>query len=715
MASATVPFLLEIGFEEMPAPWLPGLAEQARTRLGEIAGRERLSPANVEVLFTPRRLVLAADVAARQDDREEPVWGPALAVARDASGAWTKAALGFAKKNGVEPDALAQAPKDPKSPGDLNLLFVKKTAGRPASEVAPALVAALLRSFSFPKRMNWDAWIDDGKGALPFGRPIRWLLALLGGEVVPFTIYALESGAKGAALVTSGRATEGHRFLPRGAGREPIVVHSLAELTERLGARGVVLDPAERARRVRTQVEALGGSSVLDHPLLDEWRDLVEHPTVMAGTVPAEFGHLPPAILQTVLEHHQKYVTLPGAPTRFAAITNADPDAREAVVRGMERVVVARLRDAAFFLAEDAKRPLAARVDDLAGVTFHQALGTYREKADRLVRLVGEMALPTEARGPAAEAARLAKADLTTLMVREFTELQGVVGGLYLRRDGASEVVADAVALHYEPLSIDRASAPAGRLEPAVQPVWAAVALADKLDTLAGYFGVGLLPSGSADPFGLRRAAQGAVRIALDFWTGEAPDLRRLVRAALAGLGPRLARPGDEVAKELDGFLLERLRTVLASRDPHADEVDAVLGAREPEALDDPREAEKRLAALHAVRAEAGEDFAHLAVAFKRARNILGPEAAAEVEEAALHEEAEKALLRAVQASPTTGGYAERLRALAALRAPVDRFFDDVLVMAEDEAVRKNRLGLLARTLSLFYRIADISRLGGAA
>jgi glycyl-tRNA synthetase beta chain len=390
----------------------------------------------------------------------------------------------------------------------------------------------------------------------------------------------------------------------------------------------------------------------------------------------------------------------------------------------MERVVGARRRDAAFFYEEDRKRPLAERVSDLDGVTFHQKLGSYAAKADRLVALVEAMArdmflLSEEERQAAGTAARLAKADLTTLMVREFTELQGAIGGIYLRAEGAAEEVASAVYWHYHPVSVGEGDLPFGRIPRGLpMRVFAAVSLADKLDTLAGYFGLGQVPTGSSDPYGLRRAAQGVVRVLLDLWEpgeGGRPSPRQLVAAALAGYAEQLPRSAADTKLDLEVFLLERLRSVLGTRGFAADEVEAVLGAREPDALEDPHETLARLRALHAVRQEVPEDFEHLAAAFKRAANILGSAGEADtVDLQRLSEPAEKALHEAVSALQGQGGdYTARLRSLAGLRAPVDRFFQDVLVMHEDARIRANRLGLLRQALSLFYRVADISRLGG--
>ncbi len=720
--------LVEVGFEEMPAPWLPGLAEQMRARFLESAARESLEARDAVVAYTPRRLVLRAEVPAGQPDREEPVWGPALKVAKDPAGKWTAAALGFAKKNAVAVEDLAEGVRDPAKPGERNLLHVRKVAGRATAEVLPGLLAGVLRALAFPKRMSWDAWLEDGKGAFPFGRPIRWLLLLLDGAVVPFAIYALRDGAKAPAIVESGRETRGHRFLPKALGGRPVEVRSFAELERVLRERFVLLAPGERTARIDRGLAAAGGSFD-DHGLREEWRDLVEYPTVLVGEVPPEFRSLPPEVLETVLVHHQKSISLRdagGTIERFAAVVNGDGAAGPEIVRGLERVVVARLRDASFFLAEDRKRALSDRVEDLAGVTFQQGLGTYRDKAARMAKLVQAMGRQGGLRGDAlahaTRAAELAKADLVTLMVREFPELQGVMGGIYLASEGAPDEVATAVRWHYHPVAVEPEAEPAAAFAGAdgKARVFAAVALADKLDTLAGYFGLGESPTGSRDPYGLRRAGQGAVRAALDFWRprpGEkAPDLEELVAAAVEGYGP-LKQPADAAAAAAKAFLLDRLAYVLAARGYAPDEVSAVLDAPLARALGDPADARDRVAALQRVRREVKEDFAALAEAFKRAKNILAQAAPAPGVDPALFEsDAERALFDAASGLERAGGsHEDRLRGLASLRAPVGRFFDDVLVMAEDARVRGNRLALLNQTLSLFYRIADISSLGGTS
>jgi glycyl-tRNA synthetase beta chain len=705
--------LVEIGFEEMPAPWLPGLAEQLRARFLEAAGREFVLARDAVAFYTPRRLVLRAEVPARQPDREEPVWGPSLKVAKDAAGKWTGAAQGFAKKNGVAVEALTEGAKDPAKPGEIHLLFVRKVAGRPTAEVLPGLLASVLRALLFPKRMSWDAWLDDGRGAFPFGRPIRWLVFLLDGAVVPFAIHTLAGGAKGPVAVESGRATRGHRFLPKGSGGHPVEVRSFADLERALGERFVILDPSARAARIDAGLASAGGA--VGHALREEWRDLVEYPTVVIGEVPAEFRSLPPEVLETVLVHHQKAISLRGAAgriERFAAITNTDGKAATEIVRGMERVVVARLRDAAFFLAEDRKCRLADRIEDLAGVTFHQALAQ------------------------ATQAARLAKVDLVTLMVREFPELQGVMGALYLLGEGAPDEVATAVRWHYQPVAVEPEAEPFAAFagQDGKSRVFAAVALADKLDTLAGYFGLGESPTGSRDPYGLRRAGQGAVRAVLDFWRPKAgekpPDLEALLAEAVAGHG-ELKQPADKTAGVAALFLLDRLAYVLQARGFSVDEVGAVIvapfedertavppqGHARIRALADPIDALRRAEALQRVRREMPEDFAALAEAFKRAKNILAQQAPAAAVDPQLFEvDAERGLYAAASGlERAAGSYEDRLRGLASLRAPVGRFFDDVFVMAEDARVRANRLALLNLSLSLFYRIADISSLGGTS
>ncbi len=712
-------FLLEIGFEEMPAPWLSGLADQLKSKFQALASGEQLEPSGLRVFWTSRRLVLAATVKDRQEDRSVVEWGPAAKIAKDGAGKWSKAAEGFARKQGVSLEALTLAPKAEGS-ADLYLNATKQIAGRPSADVLAVLLPALLRGFNFPKRMNWDAWLDDGRGAFEFGRPIQWIVALLDGEVVPFTIFDAVSGTRGAPRVVSGRRSLGNRFYPRGAADRGFEVSSFAELEAGLSARFVILDPARRRDRIKWNVEALGGqvSGEAAH-LVSEWSDLVEYPTVVVGSIPAEFADLPDEVLKTVLAHHQKAVTLPrdthGKP-RFAAISGGDDGAAVNAARGQERVVIARLKDARFFYNEDRKRTIESRVEDLGAVTFHKGLGSYRQKAERIsmlaTNLAGHVGFEAEATTAAGRAALFAKADLVTLMVREFPELQGVMGGLYAQSTEGADIAA-AIRWHYHPIAIEAAAAPAGQLSGTALQTFAIVSLVDKLDTLIGYLGLGITPSGSSDPYGLRRAGQGVIRILLDFWTGKTPNLDEVVADAHRLYGPALSLSTKDLQAALRTFLLDRLRGVLLGRDlGTADEVDAVLGAR-VDPLENVSGAAVRLGALAAVRSEQREVFAALAEAFKRAKNIVGESPAGAVDTSAFVEGAEGLLHEAISRAERTSRAdpSARLRAVAALRSEVDGFFKGVMVMADDPALKANRLALLSRLLNLVYEVADLSRL----
>ncbi len=716
-------FLFEIGFEEMPAGWLSGLADQLLAKFSAVAADQQLEPEDARVLWTSRRLVLTAQVNERQEDRTVVEWGPAAKIAKDAAGNWSKAAEGFAKKQGVGLDSLRLSPKAEGS-ADLYVNATKQIAGRSASEVLADALPGLLRGFNFAKRMNWDAWLDDGRGAFEFGRPIQWLVALLDGEVVPLTIFDAVGGAKGAARVTSGRRSMGHRFYPRGASDRGFDLRSFAELEAGLAARFVILDPARRRDRIKWNVEAAGGEVAGEAAhLVTEWADLVEYPTVVVGSIPPEFADLPDEVLETVLAHHQKAITLPrgqdGSP-RFAAISGCDEAGAANAVQGQERVVIARLKDARFFYNEDRKRTIESRVDDLAAVTFHKGLGTYRQKAERIsmlaTNLAGHVSLSADVTTTAGRAALFAKADLVTLMVREFPELQGVMGGLYARATEPAEI-AEAIRWHYHPVAIEADAAPAGKLSGAALDTFALVALVDKLDTLIGYLGIGVTPSGSSDPYGLRRAGQGVIRILLDFWTGKAPNLGDVVADAHRLYGPALSKPTKDLQAALRAFLLDRLRGVLLARDAgSADEIEAVLEAR-VDPLADVRDTAKRLRALAAVRSEQREVFAALGEAFKRAKNIVADTQVGAVDQAAFVEGAEgqlhAAIVRAEHAPPSDP--AARLRAVAAARDAVDAFFKGVMVMADDPELRKNRLALLSRLLNLVYEVADLSRLASPA
>ena len=634
-------------------------------------------------------------------------------MAKTAEGEWSPAALGFARKNQLTPADLKvlQTKK-----GDY-LGFVREVKGQPALELLPGILATTLRRMSFPKFMNWDAEIEDGGGAFAFGRPIRWMVCLLGNKVVPFEIRVA-----GKVRVRASNKTRGHRFLapPGKKPNVPFAVTSFRDLERRLEKYFVVLDPTDREARLEREIRRLekkaGAKRIADLGGLTNriLADLVEWPGAVLGKYPKEFTALPEEIRYTVLLHHQKYVPLQKAPA-FVAVTNMPSDRKGYIRKGSERVVVARLRDAQFFWNEDLKQPLEGRLERLGGVLFHEKLGSYRDKVNRIVPLASWLTKEAgRSADPVERAARLAKCDLATDMVREFPELQGVMGGLYAREQGEPEEVSAAIGTHYRPLSLE-----ADEDFPA-NATGAIVSLADKLDTLAGMFAVGVEPTGSRDPFGLRRQALGVIRILLE---GEERvglklevSLRELLARAWRNLTvPPVLLPQErlKVPDELGEFLTERLRYVF-SRDFRFDEINAVFAVG---VLDRPvEELRRRLTAVAHLRGSA--DFEALSVAFKRVRNILSDDKLPPVDSEVFVEEAEKELwtsFRTVEPGASEliaqGRFAEALRVLSRLRPQVDTFFDRVLVMAPDPQLRQNRLALLSTLQRLFTRVADLSEI----
>ena len=729
--------LIEIGVEELPAGWMPALTRQLAERVGVRLTEFRIAPgAAIESFSTPRRLTArVAGIAERQEDLEETISGPPVSAAFGPDGTPTPAALGFAKKQGV---AFQELSRVTTAKGEY-LAFHKRQRGRSAVDALPDLLRAVLRDLSFPKQMHWDATLDDGRGELLFGRPIRWLLFLYGGRVVPFTI-GRTPGAAGAQVldVESGALTYGHRFLATSgrAGRS-IKVRSFDEYQARLSEHFVVLSHAERRDRIARELESharrLGGRVHLKQhaALLEEVADLVEFPGVVAGFYDRGFLALPHEVLTTTLVHHQHYfpvVTASGElKEAFLAVVNTQPSDERLIAKNAERVVTARLRDARFFWEADRKVPLESRLDRLHTVLFHKKLGSYRDKAERISALAGWIAgealgAPAES-AHAAAAGRLAKTDLTTDMVFEFTELQGTIGGIYAREQGLPEQVWKAVYYQYLPIGVE-ADGPPSREQLGVAAVsWAAVSLADKLDTFVSLSRAGERATGSRDPFGLRRQSQGAVRILMDLpqltgidrevWLG--PLLARAAAHAADSTGPWTA----EAAQAALAFAAERVRFALEQRGFPAE----VVRAATPEGDVSPLRARRVAEAIQGLRAS--EDFQALAVLFKRVKNIAPPRAApASVEGAepldrgALTEPAEAALLAEldarrprVETAAARSDYRTALVQIAGLRAAVDRFFTEVFVMADDVRVRHARLTLMADLRDLILHLADISEI----
>ncbi|MCM3880782.1 MAG: glycine--tRNA ligase subunit beta [Vicinamibacterales bacterium] len=736
--------LLEIGTEELPASWLPDLTRQIRDGLDAALRSQRLLPdAPIEGYSTPRRLTArVAKIAERQTDLDELVTGPPVAAAYGADGQPTNAAVGFARKNGVDVAQLERVD----TPKGVYLGYRKHQRGKAAVDVLPDVLAATLRSFSFPKAMRWDAFLEDGKGELPFGRPIRWILYLYGGRVVPFTIRRTEQAESSTVQeVVSAAFTYGHRFLTTsGRAGRAVKVRTFEDYEARLAEHFVVLNRQERQDRIARGLEAkarsLGGrvgSGVSHHStLLEEVPDLIEYPTVMAGTFSSEFLSLPDEVLTTTMIHHQHNFPVVDEAGRlkpaFLAVTNTDAGNEKNVARNYERVLTARLRDARFFWDADRKVPLESRIERLKTIRFHKKLGTYFEKAERIENLSRWLAsnalVSPNAADAAAKAGRLAKADLATEMVAELTELQGVMGGIYAREEQQPESVWKAIYYHYLPDAVGPDAPPMRQQLGGAAITWAAVSLADKLDTVAGMFYAGEKPTGSRDPFGLRRQTHGIFKILVDLQalTGlpARPTLQMVLAEAARAFAPIDQWP-VESRQLMEGFLLDRYRYVLEQRGFDVRNVRAVLQEGRFTHLN-PADALKRLEALPEFTGSA--DFQKLAIAFKRVKNIAREISDAEFEALeqtdrelgpALKDPAEIALLQELQQREPvidsvlkSGDTLRRAFVEAAQFGPaVDRFFTEVFVMVDDPALRKARLRLMKRLERLILRIADISEI----
>jgi glycyl-tRNA synthetase beta chain len=730
--------LIEIGCEELPASWLPPLTRQVGEQVGAQLAAARLAcPTKPESFGTPRRLVVrVAEVADRQTALEETLIGPPVRAAFDQDGQPTAAALGFARKNGIE---FAQLTKVENLKG-VYLAYQRRQVGAAARSVLGGVMAATLRGLTFPKQMNWDAQLNDGRGDLLFGRPIRWLLFLYGGRVVPFVINRTPAAeARGVAPVRAGSMTYGHRFFAKaGTPGRRFRVGAFADYREGLERHYVLLGRDERRNRIEQRLQAqakrvggvVGGAGG-ESTLLDEVPDLVEYPSVVTGHFPEEFLALPAEVLKTTMIHHQHYfpvVTSDGRLTEhFLAVTNTPQDNVPGIAHNSERVLVARLRDARFFWESDRRDLLSSRLDRLDTLRFHARLGSYLVKARRIEQLAKQVARESFAAGDqadyAARAALLAKADLTTDMVGEFPELQGVMGGIYAREDGEPESVWRAIYYHYLPVGVTADAPPQPRDLGEAGVAWAAVALADKLDTLVGLFGAGEKPTGSRDPFALRRQAHGLLRILVDLpaFTGLAvrPDLGSLLTMASA----LHEGASSSIDARLVVFLIERLRYVLEQRGHDVRNVRAVTHQTSLHEIR-PLDVRRKLEVLPEFTDSA--DFLQLATLFKRVRNIArelpeeefiwidtGCSAVAHEEpaERQLREELEQRgpkIEAAVEAGEDyRGAFAEAAR----FGPAVDRFFTDVMVMAKEPALRRRRLSMMKQLERLVLRLADVSEI----
>ena len=726
--------LIEIGVEEIPASWLPGLTAQLGTRLDARLKSLRLpAAAAIETYSTPRRLtVRVGKLAERQADFEDLSTGPPVSAAFDASGQPTPAAQGFARKHNVEVPALERL----ETPKGTYLAFRKQVRGKAAVDVLPDVLTGLLRDLTFPKAMNWDAMLDDGNGELPFGRPIRWILFLYGGRVVPFSIYRTPR-AQGPLVqeIRSGAVTFGHRFLTTsGRAGRAIKVKGFDDYRKRLAENFVVLERTERQDRINRELDGearrRGGRVARQaggQTLLQEVPDLVEYPKVVSGTFSEEFLSLPDEVLTTTMIHHQHFFPLVTDQTKlqpvFLAVLNMEGDRPELISRNLERVLSARLRDARFFYDSDRKRKLEGHLEKLGSVLFHKKLGSYAEKAERISKLAGTIATDILQAPDAADLARtagkLAKADLATDMVREMTELQGTMGGIYAREEGQPETVWKAIYFHYLPIGVESDAPPTKEQLGAAALTWAAVSMADKLDTLVGMFAAGERPTGTRDPYGLRRAAQGLIRTLIDLPELIGRDIRvplgRLVELAKASF----AKMEPDWEAPLFEFLLDRVRYVLEQRGVDVRNVRAVTW--EAPAKISPLQARRKVEVLPDF--TESPDFKQLATLFKRVRNIAknldGTGTPAGEQRSLLTEPAELALLGeidqrapAIDAAVASGnGFRQAFGEAAKLGPPVAKFFDDVMVMADDPALRDARLRLMKRLETLILQLADVSEI----
>ncbi len=723
--------LIEIGVEELPAGWLPDLTTQLVQRLDARLKELRLpAAAAIEAYSTPRRLTARiGKLAERQTDSEELLTGPPVSAAFDANGQPTPAAVGFAKKHNVEVAALERH----ESAKGTYLAFRKQLRGKAAVDVLPDVLTGLLRELRFPKAMKWDAMLDDGKGELPFGRPIRWILFLYGGRVVPFSVYRTPR-AQGPLVqeIRSGAVTFGHRFLTTsGRAGRAIKVKGFDDYRKRLAENFVVLERSERQDRINRELDGearrRGGRvsrQAGGQALLQEVPDLVEYPKVLSGTYSEEFLSLPEEVLTATMIHHQHFFPVVNDQGKlqpvFLAVLNMEGDRPELIARNLERVLTARLRDARFFYDADRRSRLDASVNRLRTVLFHKKLGSYAEKADRISVLAATIARDVfaapEAEASARLAGRLAKADLATDMVREMTELQGTMGGIYARAEGQPEEVWKAIALHYLPVGVEADAPPTKDQLGGAALTWAAVSLADKLDTLVGMFAAGERPTGTRDPFGLRRAAQGIVRLLIDLpeLTGRDTRVTLGQLVSLAREGFASLEPGWEPA--VYDFLLERTRSVLEQRGHDIRNVRAVSWGN-PSALS-PLQARRLVEALPELTETA--DFKQLAVLFKRVRNIarnLEATDNGEPDRSVLTAPAEMVLLTeldarqpAIEAAASSGrGFRQAFAEAAKLAPAVAKFFEDVLVMADDPRLRQARLRLMKRLERLILQLADVS------
>ncbi|MFH1216335.1 MAG: glycine--tRNA ligase subunit beta [Pseudomonadota bacterium] len=682
-------FLLEIGTEEIPAgyirPALNFMKETMAKKLAEFS----LPFDSIKTAATPRRLTLCVTgLSPRQPDRREEVLGPPKKAAFDADNQPTKAAIGFAASRGAAIDDIRIVA----TPKGEYLMLVQEHQGESTEIILSRFLPDFILSIPFPKSMRWGAFRAS------FARPVQWLLALLGGKVLDFTINDL----------TSGNTTRGHRFMAP----HEVEIKKFSHYIETLRSLYVIADMDERREMIRKEAAsaaaAAGGKIIPDDELLDTITNLVEYPIGIKGSFDLKFLELPPEVLITSMRVHQKYFTISGSDSKlmanFVAVNNTRINDIDAAAAGHQRVLRARLEDALFFYREDRQRNLEDRLFDLAGVVFQAQLGSMQEKVERIEALslfLCDRVAP-EKKTIVARAARLAKADLVTGMVGEFPTLQGVMGKYYALLEGETEEVAAAIEEHYLPLRADSALP--------LTIVGAIVSLADRLDTIAGCFGIGKTPTGTTDPYGLRRHALALIHIIRGH--GISLSLSECIDKALELYSAKLSEEKEQAARGIHEFIRGRYMNDLIGRGVAQEAVDAVLST----SFDDIVDCRRRIDALLAVNSR--ETFTLLAGAFKRVINIIKGHENTSVNRELLQEAQEQKLYEVfltveAQVKPLVADcrYEEALEKILEMKEPVDAFFDKVMVMSEDENLKNNRLSLLTVIARLFLQVGDFSKM----
>lgn len=689
-------FVLEIGCEEIPARFVEGALGQLAQALTETLGQHSLHHESIRRYATPRRLAVTVDrLSERQPDRSEFFTGPPYSVAFDSEGRPTAAATGFASKNQIGLDALKKVETDR---GEY-LGFEKRIAGQTAHAVLAAELPELLKSLEFPKNMRWE------ESQFTFVRPIRWILCLMGNQVVDFSVAGVQASCR----------TYGHRVL---TGNRLIEVGSPGEYLGGLFSACVVIDPDARRQRIEMllhqEAEKYSYKLREDKKLVAHVVYLNEHPTVVSGSFDPAFLQLPEEVLITVMREHQKYFSVvDGAgrlAPRFLAVVDSDGTHAERISAGHERVLRARLVDAKFFWEKDCSVPLSDRIEALNRIIFQLRLGTVLEKTKRLAALVDflcRLVKKPELRAITKQASELCKADLTTEMVKEFTDLQGIMGGLYARAQGVSDPVAEAIYEHYKPASLEDSSPDtmAGAL----------LSLGDKVDSVVGAFSIGLVPTGSKDPLALRRQTLGVIKVLLEKKLHI--SLQKLFVKSFKLFRSKVTRPAGETQKDFVEFVKDRLRFIFKEQGFRYDEVNAVIEI----AHDNPLDCLQRLNAIASMRAS--HDFASVCQSFKRIKNILVKadwegHLGNGVNSGLFEVPDEHELLMAVdkitprvRRARRKGDYTRSFELMASMRPQIDRFFDTVLVMADNPKVRENRLELLSKLFGVFLELADVSQI----